>query len=451
MSTENIINLYDRIKELSYTVGSGNFGLVGAANGFSSFASVYPHNAKVFYAITDGTNYEVGSGVLLRADNDPEDGITYDTLVRSPIRSSNNNQLVGFPPGTKEVYVTYPATHAVLVGSGIGLNVPHRKGLAIWDSANILDYDGDIIWDKTFKALGIQNSTPEYGIDVGGSGDLSSCVRATGYFVGPTGVYFKPLNGNDSSYPGGTQYQHFEKNRTDVYALNQGLLGQLTGSSAVIELSGVVNQYILFKKQNAGTVFAGPPAACTPPCEPGYPSFRSLVLEDVPDLSTLYASFNDLLATSGALQSFLNNYTAALSGTIQDQYDVVSAQLVNQIVSSGELLDDFIVAASGQVDDFLINASGRIDTCCPITRTASGITIPAILANSTHTQVFSLSGVSGNYAVCVSPSQQLQPTVLLTYSFPSNVDEISSIFYNFGSQASNSQTLDFYLSATKAN
>lgn len=451
MSTENIINLYDRIKELSYTVGSGNLGLVGAANGFSSFASVYPHNALIFYAITDGTNYEVGSGVFLRSDNDPEDGVTYDTIVRNPIRTSNNNQLVGFPPGTKEVYVTYPATHAVLIGSGLGLNIPQRKGLAIWDSSNILDYDQDIIWDKNFKALGLQKSTPEYGLDVGGSGDLSSCVRATGYFVGPTGVYFQALNGNDSSYAGGTQYQHFEKNQTDQYALSQGVINQLTGSSAVIELKGVVNQYIVFKKQNAGTVFAGPPAACSPPCEPGYPSFRSLVLEDIPNLSSLYASFNALLSVSGSLQSFLVDYTAALSGTIQDQYDIVSAQLVNQIVSSGELIDDFIVAASGQIDDFIINASGRIDTCCPITRTASGVTIPSILANSAHTQVFSLSGVSGNYAVCVSPSQQLQPTVLLTYSFPSSADEISSVFYNFGSEASTSQTLDFYLSATKAN
>lgn len=451
MSTENIINLYDRIKELSYTVGSGNFGLVGAANGFTSFASVYSHNDPVFYAITDGTHYEVGSGIFLRADYDPEDGITYDTLVRHPIRSSNNNQLVGFPPGTKEVYVTYPATHAVLIGSGLGLNVPNKKGLAIWDSANFLDYDANIIWDNTFNALGLQNSTPEYGVDVGGDGGLSSCIRATGYFVGPTGVYFKPLNGNDSSYQGGTQYQHFEKNRTDAYAVNQGQLQQLTGSDAVIELSGVVNQFILFKKQNAGSVFAGPPAACTPPCEPGYPSFRSLVLEDIPDLSTIYASFDELIATSGSLQSFLTNYTTALSGSIQDQYDLVSAQLVNQIVTSGELIDDFVVAASGKVEDFLINASGRIETCCPITRTASGVTIPSILANSTYTQVFSLSGVSGNYAVCVSPSEQLAPTVLLTYSFPSNVDEISSIFYNFGSQSSNAQTLDFYLSATKAN
>jgi len=524
VSNQNIINLYDRIKELSYTVGSGNFGLVGAANGFSSFGSVYSHNSLVFYAITDGTHYEVGSGIFLRADNDPEDGITYDTLVRNPMRSSNNNQLVSFPPGTKEVYVTYPATHAVLMGSGLGLQVPQRNRLAIWDSENILNSDANLVWDNNFKALGLQRNNPEYGVDVGGSGDLSSCVRATGYFVGPTGVYFKEFNGDDSNYPGGTQYQHFEKNRTDAYAVSNNLLSELTGSSAVIQLSGVVNQYILFKKQNAGTVFAGPPAACTPPCQPGYPSFRSLVLEDIPDLSSLYASFEDLVGASGALAALINQRTGEIDAELTGQYEDFSDELRDLILASGELIDDFIVAASGDIeafltvglnnlsqiltsgtnslnsfintssviisdteqdiadllfnandnvanlllnsstniDTFLTSSSGRVDNfitesqskldiCCPITKSVYGVTIPSISGNQTYLHSFSVSGVvSGDpYAVSVSPSHQLQSNVLLTYSFPSNDDEISSMFYNFSSQDSDPQVLDFYISVNK--
>ena len=49
------IYIYDRIKETSYTTGTGNFALNGAANGFSSFGSVYDNNDNVFYAATDGT------------------------------------------------------------------------------------------------------------------------------------------------------------------------------------------------------------------------------------------------------------------------------------------------------------------------------------------------------------------------------------------------------------
>ena len=59
---DNIIILSDRIKELSNTTGAGNMQLEGAANGFSSFGSAYADNAYLYYAITDGTNYEVGSG-----------------------------------------------------------------------------------------------------------------------------------------------------------------------------------------------------------------------------------------------------------------------------------------------------------------------------------------------------------------------------------------------------
>jgi hypothetical protein len=280
---QNIINLYDRIKELTYTVGTGNLGLAGAAVGFSSFGSVYSHNDAIIYAVTDGLNYEIGSGVLLLADYSEVDGITYDTISdRTVIRSSNSNNLVSFPPGTKEIYVTYPATHAVMMGSGLGdLRVPQRKGVAIWDSENILNYDSNIIWDGNLKTLGLQNPAPTYGIDLGGLGDISSAVRASGYYVGSTGIYFQAENGNEAEYPGGTQFQHFEKNLLDDKAYDDELINQLTGSAEVLELSGVVNQYILFKQQNAGHVFAGPPSGCTPPCSPGYPSFRPLDLLDI--------------------------------------------------------------------------------------------------------------------------------------------------------------------------
>jgi hypothetical protein len=449
---QNLVNLYDRIKEVSYTVGTGNLGLAGAAVGFSSFASVYSHNAPIIYAVTDGTNYEVGSGVLLRADYDSGDGITYDTLSnRTPIRSSNSNGLVSFPPGTKEVYVTYPATHAVMMGSGLGgLQVPQRKGLAVWDSENILNYDPNIIWDADFKSLGLQRTAPTYGIDIGGEGDVSSAIRASGYYVGSTGVYFQAQNGNESSYPGGTQFQHFEKNRLDAYAVSQSLLGQLTGSDAVLQLSGVVNQYILLKKQNAGSVFAGPPQVCTPPCQPGYPSFRNLVLEDIPDLTSIYATFTQLSNASGALNTSLTDRISAVSGALQQQHNSGVA-LINQSIASGESrFDDYVIAASGRLEDFIITTSGDINNITPIYAIVNK-TIPVIAANNTFATSFTVSGiVNGDpYSVVVSPSVALNENVLLSYSFPSGTNTISSVFYNCGGSPSSSQTLNFYITANK--
>ena len=452
MPNQNLVNLYDRIKEVSYTVGTGNLGLAGAAVGFSSFASVYSHNSPIIYAVTDGTNYEVGSGVLLRADYDNGDGITYDTLSnRTPIRSSNSNGLVSFPPGTKEVYVTYPATHAVMMGSGLGnLQVPQRKGLAVWDSENILNYDSNIIWDANFKSLGLQRTTPTYGIDIGGDGGVSSAIRASGYYVGSTGVYFQAQNGNQSNYPGGTQFQHFEKNRLDSDAYSQSLLGQLTGSSAVLELSGVVNQYILLKKQNAGSVFAGPPQVCTPPCQPGYPSFRNLVLEDIPDLTSIYATFTQLTGASGALNTNLTDRIGAVSGALQTQHNSGVA-IINQSIASGESrFDDYVVAASGRLDDFIITMSGDISNITPIYAVVNK-TIPAIPAYNKQATSFTVSGIiSGDaYSVVVSPNVALNDNVLLTYSFASGTNTVSSVFYNCGASPSSSQTLNFHITAHK--
>lgn len=272
----NSINIYDRIKESSYTIGTGNFALNGAVNGFSSFGSVYSHNDSVFYAATDGTFYEIGSGVYVTG--------VQNQLVRFPIKSTNSNNKVNFGEGIKEIFVTYPATHAVYIGSGINDNkVPSNSGVAIWLSNNIIGYDDKLVWDSTNSRLGINKTTPIYSIDVGGSA-ANSFIRSSGVMVGSSGVIFPSGNNGDSSYLGGKQLTHYEMNRLDQYAYDNNLINNLTGSSEVIELSGVASNYILFKKQNAGTVFAGPASGCTPPCSPDYPSFRQLTWEDLPKL-----------------------------------------------------------------------------------------------------------------------------------------------------------------------
>jgi hypothetical protein len=461
---QNIINLYDRIKELTYTVGTGNLGLAGAAVGFSSFGSVYSHNDDIIYAVTDGLNYEIGSGVLLLADYSEVDGITYDTISeRTVIRSSNSNNLVSFPPGTKEIYVTYPATHAVMMGSGLGdLQVPQRKGVAIWDSENILNYDSNIIWDGNLKTLGLQNPAPTYGIDLGGSGDVSSAIRASGYYVGSTGIYFKAQNGGESTYPGGTQFQHFEKNRLDDYAYDEELIGQLTGSADVLELSGVVNQYILFKKQNAGHVFAGPPSGCTPPCSPAYPSFRPLELLDIPDLTSVYATFVQLTGVSGSLNSSLTTRIDSVSGALQSQHNQAVINLQNSITSGESRLTDYITAASGDLEDFMTASSGYIQSvsgtlqsginyATPIYKTITSRQIPILTGHSLHTETFNVSGIVSGvpYAITVTPSKALDSYVLLSYSYPSGNDNIATVFYNADNQASSATTQDFYITAKR--
>ena len=252
-----MIKLFDRIKELSHSTGTGAFNLDGAAAGFSRFNEVYSNGEVLFYAITDGSRYEIGSGVYS----------SNQLTQRFPFSSTNSDQLVDFPNGLKEVYVTYPAKYSVFTGSGYAdFQQPKSSGLAFWENGNTLSYDENIVWDKNNERLGILIS-PEYTLDVSG------LARTLGSIVGNSGVLF---SGNNIGYVNGVQLEPFLKN----------VLSVETGTDAVFELSGIVNQGWLFKQQSAGLVFAGPPSGCeVSPCPPGYPTFRRLTVHDLPDIS----------------------------------------------------------------------------------------------------------------------------------------------------------------------
>ena len=101
--------MYDRIKETTTTVGTGNITLAGAVSQFRSFSSVFTANAAgwpaadyIYYAIVgqSGTEWEVGKGYLTNAT----------TMVRDTVFSSSNaNAAVNFSAGTKDVFNTIPA------------------------------------------------------------------------------------------------------------------------------------------------------------------------------------------------------------------------------------------------------------------------------------------------------------------------------------------------------
>lgn len=440
----NTINIYDRVKETSTTVGQGDFALLGAVRGFSSFDSNYSHLDLIFYAIVDHNNYEIGSGILhVAGETDPNelDPITYTYFERFPFTSSNGGQKVNFPPGIKEVFCTYPATHSVYMGSGIaGFNIPSSGSIAIWNSPNMLNGDNDLYWSQDYKCLGIQNQTPLYGIDIAGDGSVESQVRASGYYVGRSGISFPTQNGDDSSYQGGVQYKHFLPNETDEN------LNFDTNSELVFEFSGVVNQYLLLKKQSPNTIFAGPAAGCDPaPCEEtDYPRFRSLVINDIPDLSSLYSSFEDLISTSGAIQNNIELYVDSAEDRLDAKYQQTSGVILSYISeTNGDLISHFI-AESGRVDDFIAVASGKVDAMLPSSIHYSNVTIPSIAAQQTGVYHFSFEGLSpsNNYTVAVSPSERLA-SLLLTYSHVNGINSIESVFYNFTSSPSDTQTLNF--------
>lgn len=96
----------DRVQETSTSVGTGTVSLAGAVTGYQSFAVIGNGN-DTYYTIADqsGSNWEVGVGTYYSANT---------SLSRTTIlASSSSNAAVSFPPGTKSVFVTYPAEKAI--------------------------------------------------------------------------------------------------------------------------------------------------------------------------------------------------------------------------------------------------------------------------------------------------------------------------------------------------
>ena len=106
--------LADRVKETTTTTGTGTITLAGAATGYQSFAAIGNGNTT-YYTIAGqtGSEWEVGIGTYTSSGT---------TLARTTVISSSNaGALVNFSVGTKDVFVTYPASFTSnAIGGGVG-------------------------------------------------------------------------------------------------------------------------------------------------------------------------------------------------------------------------------------------------------------------------------------------------------------------------------------------
>tara|TARA_R110000868_G_C10556346_1_gene736432 strand:- start:45 stop:389 length:345 start_codon:yes stop_codon:yes gene_type:complete len=102
--------LADRVQETTTTTGTGAVTLAGATNGYQTFAAVGNGNST-YYTIAGISEWEVGIGTYTASGT---------TLSRTTVLSSSNSgSLVSFSAGTKNVFVTYPASVAVPEGKAI--------------------------------------------------------------------------------------------------------------------------------------------------------------------------------------------------------------------------------------------------------------------------------------------------------------------------------------------
>lgn len=108
--------LKDRVKETTTVVGTGTVTLLGAADGYQSFAAIGNGNTT-YYTITAqvGTEWEVGIGTYTSSGT---------TLSRDIVLSSSNGgSLVNFSAGIKDVFVTQPSEKAVYTDATNIVNV----------------------------------------------------------------------------------------------------------------------------------------------------------------------------------------------------------------------------------------------------------------------------------------------------------------------------------------
>ena len=96
---------FDRVKDTSTTTGTGTLTLANSApTGFRTFGSVLSDSDTCFYAVVlqSGAEWETGIGTYTTSGT---------TLARTKVlASSNSGAAVNFSSGTKDVFITHPAS-----------------------------------------------------------------------------------------------------------------------------------------------------------------------------------------------------------------------------------------------------------------------------------------------------------------------------------------------------
>jgi hypothetical protein len=103
----------DRVRVSTSTTGTGTLTLGTASPGFQSFSVIGDGNTT-YYAIVDSAtgDFEVGIGIFTSSGTT----LSRDTVLES----SNSGSLVNFVVGTKDVFVTYPASVSVSSSNNTG-------------------------------------------------------------------------------------------------------------------------------------------------------------------------------------------------------------------------------------------------------------------------------------------------------------------------------------------
>ena len=112
------LTIADRVRETTTTTGTGTITLGGAVGNFETFTANLSDGDTTYYAIVDANNsdFEVGLGTFTASGT---------TLARTTvIASSNSNSAVNLSSGSKDVFITLPASKMIFQDANGNVTIP---------------------------------------------------------------------------------------------------------------------------------------------------------------------------------------------------------------------------------------------------------------------------------------------------------------------------------------
>ena len=170
----------DRVKETTTTTGTGTLSLAGAATGFETFSGALGNTNTTYYAIAsqNSGDFEVGIGTVGAGT------LSRDTVISS----SNSDALVNFTSGTKDVFVTLPASKTILLNDSDTVDLTGNLDLNsndITGTGNI-DITGNLKASGNLTSLGIDDNATSTAITI----DSSQNVTMSGDLTVDTDTLF---------------------------------------------------------------------------------------------------------------------------------------------------------------------------------------------------------------------------------------------------------------------
>ena len=144
----------DRVRETTTTTGTGTIDLSGAVTNFETFTANLSNSDTTYYSIVDNTNgaFEVGLGTFTSSGT---------TLARTTvIASSNSNSAVNLGSGTKDVFITIPASKII-----------------VKDASGNVSIDGDVTVSDGTNDFDVASHDGTNGLKLGGTIVTSSAAE----------------------------------------------------------------------------------------------------------------------------------------------------------------------------------------------------------------------------------------------------------------------------------